>query len=165
MATPTAKELESVVRWLETRVGQDQTGTLADYLVIAKGDLSDTRAEEVRQSTFAQLFYEAAPPTRPWDIGPARTWEQLSAADRRSQIVRAAPFAQALENAGWTKPPKKARTWNSLSDVPADVIVTDCEGDRWEYRGGKWGLGTGGNWGCDAFGSPNTYAPFREYLG
>ena len=41
---------------------------------------------------------------------------------------------------------REPRVWSSLLDVPTDVIVTDCDGDRWEFSGQlyKWEEGDGG---------------------
>ncbi|KZM72186.1 hypothetical protein [Nocardia terpenica] len=167
MSTPTAKELETVIRWLETHADNDHTSVLKDYLATAKADLSQATAEEGREFAFAKAIYEAAPHlhARPWDLGLPRKWADLTDTDRRNHVRRSAPLAEALVKAGWTKPATKPRTWENLADIPANVIVVDQEGDRWENRNGKWGLGTGGNWGTYVFGPTEQFGPFREYLG
>ncbi|MFC9995769.1 hypothetical protein [Nocardia sp. NPDC127526] len=166
MSTPTIAELETVIAWLEKHAENDRTGVLKEHLTTAKADLSHVRAGEERDFTFARAYYETVSNRLlPWETEARRPWETLPVADRRYQLSRAKPLLDALEKAGWTKPKPKARTWDDLADVPADVVVVDREGDKWENRGGKWGLGTGGNWGLSHLVDSYNYGPFREYLG
>lgn len=167
MSTPTVKDLEIVIGWLEQHASKDKTNTLHDFLATAKGDLSNARSLEERELAFAKVVYETSPSTTryPWDISGLTTkWENLSEGDRKIHARRAAPLATALEKAGWKKPAPKPRKWDRIEDVPTNVIVVDSEGDRWENRNDKWGLGVGRYWAATEVGRYTNYGPYREHF-
>lgn len=53
------------------------------------------------------------------------------------------PWEELYSPGAWEGPFKRdsePRVWDSLADVPHDVVVVDCDGDRWDYRHGHWGF-------------------------
>lgn len=62
--------------------------------------------------------------------------------------------------------PKPApRRWDSLVDVPRDVLVRDREHDKWKYRKGKWHFRENGKW-FPVYNAQfyDTYGPFTEIV-
>ncbi|MFE7717527.1 hypothetical protein ACFU44_00620 [Nocardia rhizosphaerihabitans] len=68
-----------------------------------------------------------------------------------------ASVAEELLNSRRTVP----RVWDDLDDVPTNVAVTDCDGDRNVFRDGSWRwLGSTGNW----YEAAGGLAPYTEIL-